>query len=124
MSKKRKVKKQNRKKGCTSSRANLSFHYHLCITLLSCNQIWKLLHLQMKMVDMVDNLQMAWQDAIQHGCGPSLQCFWQNCVVRVSTGPHCDVPSLKESAYSPGVDSASNRNEYQESSWGLRAADT
>jgi hypothetical protein len=54
----------------------------------------------MVVVDVIDDLQMAWQDASQHGGGPSLQSFWQNSVVCVRTGPHCDVPSLKEIAYS------------------------
>jgi hypothetical protein len=54
----------------------------------------------MEVVDVIDDLQMAWQDASQHGRGPSFQGFWQNSVVRVSTGPHRDVPSLKEIAYS------------------------
>jgi len=41
---------------------------------------------------------MAWQDAVQHGCGPPFQCFWQNSVICICTGSHCDVPSLKDIA--------------------------
>lgn len=57
-------KKQGEKRG------RLFFYLHLYIRLTI------LLHLQMEVVDVINDLQVAWQDAMQHGCGPSLKCFW------------------------------------------------
>lgn len=53
-------------------------------------------YLQEPEVDLIHDGQVAGQDALQQGGGPSLQGLGEHGVVGVSTGIHGDVPRLKK----------------------------
>lgn len=54
-------------------------------------------HVQVPLVDGVNDLQVSWQQLLKHGHRPALQGLWQHGVVGVCTGILCDLPGLEHS---------------------------
>lgn len=46
------------------------------------------------MVDLVDDLHVAWQHVLHEGDRPALEGLGENSVVGVGAGLHCEVPGL------------------------------
>lgn len=51
-------------------------------------------YLQVPPVDLIDDLQVSWQQILEEVDGPALQSFRQDCVVCVGTGTNHNVPGL------------------------------
>lgn len=54
-------------------------------------------HVQVPLVDGIDDLQMPRQQLLKHRYRPALQGLWQHSVVGVCTGILCDLPGLEHS---------------------------
>lgn len=54
-------------------------------------------HVQVPLVDSINDLQVSWQQLLKHGHRPALQGLWQHSVVGVRTGILCDLPGLEHS---------------------------
>ena len=46
------------------------------------------------LIDFVDDLEMSWEEGLQHGHGPALECLGEQSVVGVGEGAHADIPGL------------------------------
>ena len=53
-------------------------------------------YLHKVVIDEVNDLHVPGQDFLKHISVPTFQSLWENRVVRVSTAPRCDVPSLSK----------------------------
>ena len=74
---------------------------HLCLSSRILTRVKNLAqgscpYLQEPEVDLIHDGQVAGQDALQQGGGPSLQGLREHGVVGVSAGIHGDVPCLKK----------------------------
>ena len=52
-------------------------------------------HIQVPLVDGIDDLHVPWQQFLKHGHRPVLQSLGQHSVVGICTGFLCDFPSLE-----------------------------
>lgn len=52
-------------------------------------------HVEVDLVDLVDDLQVSGQERLQQIYGPALQSFGQDCVIGVGKGAPGEVPGLQ-----------------------------
>src|SRR5215472_10748563 len=65
-----------------------------CCGYLFTDRTYALCHRQMVVVDLIDDLQMARQDALEQWDGPAFEGLWQQGVIGVGAGGDGDFPGL------------------------------